>query len=121
MHEPGPMTESRRSAHERRTNNIKKGSLFKALEATTQKAAKTKIRVTRAEKECHITIKDFTLSHVCKAMKAIIRFQEVEGTVVNMAKVLSTHCSKHLKLKYSGLMLIVVQYLDSVILFIISF
>jgi hypothetical protein len=86
---------------ERRTNNIKKGSLFKALEATTQKAAKTKIRVTRAEKECHITIKDFTLSHVCKAMKAIIRFQEVEGTVVNMAKVLSTHCTKHLKLKYA--------------------
>ena len=79
----------------------RKGSLFKDLASTTEKAAKSRITITRPEKECNVTISDFTLSHVCKAMRRIIRFQEVEGTLVNMAKVLSAPCAKHLKLKYS--------------------
>lgn len=77
------------------------GHLFKSIDASEQRVAKTVVNVTRTEKECNVKIERFTLGPVCKAIKAILEFQEREGTKANMAKVLSTSCKKHLKLKYN--------------------
>ena len=77
------------------------GHLFRSIDASEQRVAKTVVNVTRTEKECNVRIDKFTLGPVCKAIKAILEFQEREGTKANMAKILSTSCKKHLKLKYN--------------------
>ena len=76
-------------------------NLFNSLDLSKDKAVKTAITVTRAEKECSVRLSDFNLSNVCKAMKSIMEFQEREQTQVNMTKVLSLSVRSHLRLKYA--------------------
>lgn len=77
------------------------GYLFKSIGESEKKAAATVVNVTRTEKECNVRITNFSLGHVCKAMKTIMEFQEREQTLVNMAKVLSRACKQHLKIMYN--------------------
>ena len=80
---------------------LPKGKLFQNLHASEQAAAKTIVTVTRTEKDCNVRINDFSLANVCSAMKKIMEFQDREGTVVKMTKVLSPACKQHLRLKYN--------------------
>jgi hypothetical protein len=75
--------------------------LYKSLLATEKNAAKTSVQVFKQEKECSVRIVDFKLSNLCRAMKAIIAFQEREGTTVKMTKVLDTRCKRHLLIRYN--------------------
>ena len=45
--------------------------------------------VIRKEKKCHITIENFQLSKVAKAIRDILDFHEEEETTVRIQKVLS--------------------------------
>ena len=77
------------------------GYLFKSIEASEKHASNTVVSITRTEKECKVNIDNFSLGHVCKAMKTIMEFQEREGTLVNMSKVLSRSCKNHLRIMYN--------------------
>ena len=77
-------------------SKLNKSRLFQGLAVSEQAAAKTVVQVTRVEKECKIKITDFKLSNVARAMRDIVDFQEREGTLVKMSKVLSRSCKRHL-------------------------
>jgi hypothetical protein len=76
------------------------GTLFRSLDVSQQSVSKTVVNITRVEKECNVRITDFSLAKVCKAIKSIMEFQEREGTLVNMSKVLDVSCKQHLRVRY---------------------
>lgn len=92
---------SREKEKKNRKNDKPLGYLFKSIDASERQASKTIVSITRTEKECNVKIPKFSLGLVCKAMKTIMDFQEREGTLVNMSKVLSTSCKEHLRLMYN--------------------
>ena len=73
------------------------GKLFRDIKHSTDVASAQTVLVMRKEKECHVTINKFRLSKVAKAIRDIINFQEEEGTVVRMQKVLSSDMKEHLR------------------------
>ena len=76
------------------------GSLFKSLDTSTLNASKSDVALTRNVSECKIKIINFELSTVAKAIKQIVEYQEKEHAKVNMAKVLSTSCKAHLRVRH---------------------
>ena len=90
----------KKQKEEKEKRNSSYGKLFQSIEASERAAEKTIINITRVEKECKVRIHDFKLANVSRAIKSIIEFQDRESTKVNMGKVLSSACKKHLKNKH---------------------
>lgn len=84
----------------RRTSNSI-GQVFKNLDACEEHARQTIVSVTRTVKDCNVKIDTFKLGKICTAMKEIMEYQQKENTLVNMSKVLSHACQKHLQVMYN--------------------
>ena len=74
--------------------------VYNDLDSSTLAASRNRVVIMRQEKECTIRIRKLELGTVATAARAILEFQEVEQTPVNMMKVLDPSVRDYLKIKY---------------------